>query len=55
MHEFLSRGQSGYIVLSGLKEYADFVTDDGGNLRRYLFDSNVRDYLGNTAGQLPTS
>ena len=48
MHEFLSRGQSGYIVLSGLKEYADFVTDDGGNLRRYLFDSNVRDYLGQT-------
>ena len=48
VHEFLSRGQSGYIVLSELKEYADFVTDDGGNLRRYLFDSNVRDYLGGT-------
>ena len=48
VHEFLSRGQSGYIVLSGLKEYAEFVTDDGGNLRRYLFDSNVRDYLGKT-------
>jgi hypothetical protein len=48
VHEFLSRGQSGYIVLSGLKQYADFVTDDAGNLRRYLFDSNVRDYLGST-------
>lgn len=48
VHEFLSRGQSGYIVLSGLKQYAEFVTDDEGNLRRYLFDSNVRDYLGNT-------
>ena len=31
---------------SGLKEYAAFVTDNAGNLRRYLFDSNVRDYLG---------
>jgi hypothetical protein len=48
VHEFLSRGQSGYVVLSGLKEYASFVTDDAGNLRRYLFDSNVRDYLGST-------
>ncbi len=48
VNEYLSRGQSGYIVLSGLKQYADFVTDDAGNLRRYLFDSNVRDYLGST-------
>ncbi len=48
VREFLSRGQSGYVVLSGLREYADFVTDDGGSLRRYLFDSNVRDYLGKT-------
>lgn len=48
VHEYLSRGNSGYIVLSGLKQYATFVTDDGGNLRRYLFDSNVRDYLGST-------
>jgi hypothetical protein len=47
--EYLSRGQSGYVVLTDLEEYARFVTDDGGNLRRYLFDSNVRDFLGSTA------
>jgi hypothetical protein len=46
--EFLSRGQSGYIVLADLCAYADFVTDDNGQLRRYLFDSNVRDFLGRT-------
>ena len=46
--EFLSRGQSGYVVLADLKEYANFVTDETGQLRRYLFDSNVRDYLGRT-------
>lgn len=46
--EYLSRGQSGYIVLAGLEEYGRFVTDEKGNLRRYLFDSNVRDFLGDT-------
>ena len=35
-------------MLAGIKEYAAFVTDDVGNLRRYLFDSNVRDFLGFT-------
>jgi hypothetical protein len=43
--EYLSRGQSGYVVLARLEDYSRFVTDDNGNLRRYLFDSNVRDYL----------
>jgi hypothetical protein len=46
--EFLSRGQSSYIVLTRLEDYARFVTDESGNLRRYLFDSNVRDFLGGT-------
>lgn len=40
--------QSGtYILLVNLYEYYKFCVDDEtGNLRRYLFDSNVRDYMG---------
>lgn len=41
----ISQG-SDYIVLTKLKDYYEFVTDEEGALRRYLFDSNVRDYLG---------
>jgi hypothetical protein len=36
----------GYIVVAKLADYYRFVCDEKGNLRRYLFDSNVRDYLG---------
>jgi hypothetical protein len=36
----------GYIVVVKLGDYYRFVCDEKGNLRRYLFDSNVRDYLG---------
>lgn len=42
--ELLSRGEN-YILLSRLKDYFDFVSDRG-KLRRYLFDSNVRDFMG---------
>ena len=44
--EQLSSTESGYVVLAKIDDYANFVTDETGNLRRYLFDSNVRDYLG---------
>ncbi|NEO53659.1 MAG: AIPR family protein [Okeania sp. SIO3B5] len=37
----------GYIILSKLKDYYQFVTDEQGNLRKYIFESNVRDYQGN--------
>lgn len=37
--------QDGYIVLARLEDYACFVADESLELRRYLFDSNVRDYL----------
>lgn len=37
--------QDGYIVLARLGDYARFVADENLELRRYLFDSNVRDYL----------
>src|ERR1700752_77244 len=42
--EALSKGER-YILLARLKDYYQFVTDDG-KLRRYLFDSNVRDFMG---------
>ena len=44
--EYLSRSGDGYILLTRLVDYCAFVKDDNGHLRRYLFDSNVRDYLG---------
>lgn len=42
--EDLSRGER-YVLLVNLKDYFNFVSDDG-KLRRYLFDSNVRDFMG---------
>lgn len=44
--EYLAREQAGYVVLARLEEFYRFVKDESGALRRYLFDSNVRDYLG---------
>lgn len=35
-----------YVLLSRLEDYANFVRDEEGALRRYLFDSNVRDFAG---------
>jgi hypothetical protein len=46
VQECLMAGQEGYVVLAKLKDYSTFVQDDKGQLRRYLFDSNVRAYLG---------
>lgn len=34
-----------YVVLTKLSDYYDFVSDNG-KLRRHLFDSNVRDFMG---------
>lgn len=36
----------GHVVLAKLIDYYHFITDDEGRLRKYLFDSNVRDYMG---------
>lgn len=47
LENYLSRGDNNYIVLSSLIDYYKFVTDENGNLRRYIFESNVRDYQGN--------
>jgi hypothetical protein len=46
VQEYLTAGQEGYVVLSRLKDYCSFVQDEKGALRRYLFDSNVRAFLG---------
>ena len=46
IENYVSRAKSNYIVLCRLSDYYKFITDEQGLLRRYLFESNVRDYLG---------
>lgn len=46
LESYISRGEDNYVVLSGLKDYYDFVTDKNEILCKYLFESNVRDYQG---------
>jgi hypothetical protein len=48
IENFISRQGRDYLVLCALPDYFHFVTDEEGKLRRYLFESNVRDYLGST-------
>lgn len=42
----LTHDENNYVVIATLRDYYNFVKDDEGKLRRYLFDSNVRDFLG---------
>lgn len=42
----ISFHQECFIVLSNLRDYYSFITDESGKLKKYLFDSNVRDFLG---------
>ncbi len=44
--EHLATGRDSYVLLVRLEDYWKFVSDESGSLRRYLFDSNVRDFLG---------
>lgn len=44
--EQLAGEQGAYVLLVRLSAYAKFVSDEKGSLKRYLFDSNVRDFLG---------
>jgi AIPR protein len=46
LESYISREGKNYVILVSLPNYFQFVTDEQGQLRRYLFDSNVRDYLG---------
>ena len=47
LEHYISRAEDNYVVLSSLKDYFEFITDENGNLRRYIFESNVRDWQGN--------
>ena len=38
----------GYVVTTLLKDYIDFIVDEQGALKTYLFDANVRDFQNNT-------
>lgn len=44
--EQLSADSQKYIVLCNIKDYYNFLKDEKDELKRYLFDSNVRDYNG---------
>jgi hypothetical protein len=43
---YLSRGKSNYLCLARLVDIRHLVTDADGSIKRHLFDSNVRDYVG---------
>lgn len=44
---YISTGDNNYIVLASMPDYYAFISDEDGYLRRYIFESNVRDYQGN--------
>lgn len=43
-----SEGQVGFVCLVRIRDYYSFITDQSGNLRRQIFEANVRDYQGRT-------
>ncbi len=53
--EHLATGKDSYVLLVRLEDYWRFVSDENSHLRRYLFDSNVRDYLGTNQVNLDIS
>lgn len=44
--EAISTTNQKFIILCSIKDFYEFLKDDKGELKRYLFDSNVRDYMG---------
>ena len=38
--------KSDFVALVSLRDYLDFISDEDGSLKRYYFEENVRDYLG---------
>ena len=38
-----------YVALVNLSKYYQFITDENGSLRKYIFEANVRDYQGHNA------
>lgn len=47
IENYISKGTDNYIILTSLENYFNFVIDDYRNIRKYIFESNVRDYQGN--------
>ncbi len=47
LENYISRREDSYIFLASLSDYFSLVVDEAGDLRRYIFESNVRDYQGN--------
>jgi hypothetical protein len=43
-----SEGQVGFVCLVRVRDYFSFISDDSGELRRQIFEANVRDYQGCT-------
>lgn len=46
IENYISRGETNYVILASLKDYYNFVTFDNDELRTYIFAFNVRDYQG---------
>jgi len=46
IENYISREGKNYVLLCTLSSYYRFISDEKGKLRRYLFESNIRDYLG---------
>ena len=42
----LSKGENNYVLLTNIKDYHDFIVDESGKLREYIFEANVRDFQG---------
>lgn len=42
----ISTQDGGYISIAPLKNYVEFISDENGDLIKYFFDSNIRDYQG---------
>ena len=40
----LMSDEDSYFLLTNLTDYEKFITDKEGNLRRYIFDANIRDF-----------
>lgn len=45
IQSYAARNKGSFVVLAKLTDYYNFITDNG-VLRKYLFDSNVREFLG---------
>ena len=47
--DYRESDQRGYIASVNVKEYYKFLCDGDNTLRKYLFESNIRDFQNNTS------